>query len=92
MSTFPYLTKLGIWPPPNPLFQFQDVDILRADLTDEAYADWFLEGKMKRGMVNPVHFLNDLVLFRVALDWPRGSKGWALDADDISNAHFSLRD
>ncbi len=66
------------------------VDILRTDLTDAQYADWFLDNKIEKGRTNPEHFLNDFVLFRVALQWPRGAMGWSIEAGDLVDADFSL--
>jgi hypothetical protein len=63
--------------------------VLRLDLTDEAYADWFLKDKIIRGSLRPSQFQNDFVLFRIVYDWPKGAK-WGLDSEDIQNADFSL--
>lgn len=67
-----------------------DQDFLRCDLTDTEYADWFLGEKLDKGQVNPGFFLNDFVLFRVALNWPKNAQGWTMEESDIISADFSL--
>lgn len=64
-------------------------DILRSDLNHVDYADWFFDGKFCAMRLDPRFALNDFVLFRVALGWPRGA-GWAIDARAIEEADFQL--
>lgn len=64
---------------------------LRRDLTDDQYADWFLEPKMTRGRLNPRYAMNDFVLFRNAYRWPLGTD-WIIDADSLNDGVFSLSD
>ena len=63
--------------------------LLRLDLSDAEYVSWFLAEKIVKGVVSPVHALNDFVLFRVAYQWPKGAK-WFLDETDIATADFTL--
>lgn len=65
--------------------------LVRADLTDDEYADWFLTDKIEEGRIVPRYAINDFVLFRVANRWPVGAK-WRLDPDDLMTANFSLSD
>lgn len=63
--------------------------LLRLDMTDVEYVDWFISGKIDRGFVNPAHALNDFVLFRLAHEWPKNAQ-WFLEAKDILAADFGL--
>lgn len=81
------ITTQSLDPTPKPERNF-----LRPDLSDGQYADWFLDEKIEKGEMNPTHFLNDFVLFRVVFQWPRGAKGWTLDETDIVLADFVVSD
>lgn len=74
------------------VFRAKDTEsqILRRDLSDQEYADWFLNRKISKGALNPAHALNDFVLFRIAFGWPVGAERWCLEASDLYKADFSL--
>ncbi len=65
--------------------------MLRLDLSDADYAEWFLSQKIVKGALNPTHAVNDFVIFRLAHDWPAGVV-WTVNAENLKDADFTMTD